>query len=332
VRCNAIILLALVTAWVVGCSGGAVPVDHPLRIGWVLAMANAPAMIAEKKGFFAEQGLPIQLIAFSDGPLLQQALASGELDAAYVGAPPMYQWFAHGFDSRILAKVNSGQAAVITHDSMIAALGDLRGRRLAGVARGSGMDVLLRGYVLKQAAALDPDRDLTVVPMQVGNMNAALDSHAVDAAFSWETFVSQAVLRGSARVLYDVNQDLPGFPWYVVMAPTRTLTARPGDMVKLLRAHHLAVRFLNEHREEADGLIAEAFSLAAITRSDGVVIPVGAIVSEARKRLAWSDRLEPADLSFIQRLIGYSVNLGYIAGPLQVESIVDLSFQRQALP
>jgi NitT/TauT family transport system substrate-binding protein len=194
------------------------------------------------------------------------------------------------------------------------------------------MDVLLRGFVLKQEAALDPDLDLTLVPMPVGNMNAALESHAVDAAFSWEPFVSQAVLRGSARVLYDVNQALPGFPWYVVMAPARTLAERPGDVVKLLRAHHLAVLFLNEHQEESDALIAEAFSLAAISRSDGVVIPPSAIVTEARKRLAWSDRLEPADLAFIQRLIGYSISLGFITGPLQFESIVDLSFQKQALP
>ena len=123
-------------------------------------------------------------------------------------------------------------------------------------------------------------------------------------------------------------------PWSLLPTPfdaARTLAERPGDVVKLLRAHHLAVQFLNEHQEESNTLIAEAFSLASIPRGDGIVIPPSAIVVEARKRLAWSDRLEPADLAFIQRLIGCSISLGFITGPLQVESIVDRSFQQQAL-
>lgn len=53
---------------------------------------------------------------------------------------------------RILAKVNYGQAAVIVDaKSPINSLEQLKGKKLAGVKKGSGMDVLLRGYVLKKA-------------------------------------------------------------------------------------------------------------------------------------------------------------------------------------
>src|SRR5690348_7332979 len=73
--------------------------SQPLRIGWVSAMANAPVLIAEKKGFFKEEGLAVELKSFGDGPVIQQAVASGDVDVAYVGAPPVYQWFARGLDS-----------------------------------------------------------------------------------------------------------------------------------------------------------------------------------------------------------------------------------------
>ncbi|CAH0347895.1 ABC transporter substrate-binding protein [Aquabacterium sp. CECT 9606] len=299
----------------------------PLRVGWVFAMANAPAVIAEQKRFFAEEGLSVELKSFGDGPVLQQALAAGELDVAYVGAPPVYQWFSRGLDARILAKVNFGQAAVISSSAgPIKAVADLRGKRLASVAKGSGMDVLLRGFVLKEQAKLDPDKDLSILPMPPANMNAALDRNVADAAFLWEPFVSQALLRGNSRLVMDLNQALPQYPWYVVMAPTATLKERGGDVVKLLRAHHKAIAFLKQQPAESNQIIAQAFKLEAVQAPDGKTIAPESVVQEARKRLGWSDQLEASDLRFIQRLMDYSLTLGFISQPLKVEQVVDQSY------
>lgn len=307
--------------------------EQPLRIGWVYAMANAPAIVAEQQGLFAVEGLKVELKSFGDGPLLQQAVAAGEIDVAYVGAPPVYQWFSRGLEGKILAKVNYGQAAVIVSRELPAqTVADLRGKKLAGVARGSGMDLLLRGYVLKDYAKLDPDRDLSIVAMPAANMNAALERHAVDAAFSWEPFVSEALLRGDARLLLDVNKALPNYPWYVVMAVPKTLRERPDDVVKLLRAHGKAVAFLNDHQDATNRIIVDAFKIGAIQTVDGKTIPPEAVVKEARKRLGWSARLEPADQQFIQRLMDYSLALGFMNKPLKVEQVVDLSWQRRATP
>ncbi|MBW8898084.1 MAG: ABC transporter substrate-binding protein [Massilia sp.] len=302
-----------------------------LRIGWVHAMANAPALIAERKGYFAEEGLKVELKQFGDGPVVQQALSAGELDMAYIGAPPVFQWYARGLQSRILAKVNYGQAALVAGATgPVRSLADLRGRKVAGVARGSGMDVLLRGAVLRDVGHLDPERDVQVVNMPVGNMNAALERGVVDAAFSWEPFVSEAVLRGNGRLVLDVNQAFQRYPWYVLMAVPRTLAGRPGDVVKVLRAHRKAIRFLNEHPDEADRIIADAFALAPIRTADGRTIAPAAIAHEARKRIGWSDRLEASDLKFIQRLMDDSRALGYLGRPLKATEVVDLSWQQRA--
>ena len=304
----------------------------PLRVGWVFAMANAPAVIAEQKHLFADEGLDVEIKSFGDGPVLQQALAAGEIDVAYVGAPPVYQWFSRGLDARILAKVNYGQAAVVARAAgPVRTLADLRGRRLASVAKGSGMDVLLRGFVLKEQGRLDPDKDLDVLPMPPANMNAALDRDVADAAFLWEPFVSQALLRGSGRLVLDLNQALPQYPWYVVMAPTAVLKERGDDIVRLLRAHRKAIAFLKEHPAEADAIIARAFRLEPVQATDGRVVAPEAVVQEARKRLGWSDQLDAADLRFIQRLMDWSLGLGFVARPLKVEQVVDLSYWQKAV-
>lgn len=307
--------------------------DTPLRVGWVYAMANAPALIAEKQGLFAAEGLKVELKSFGDGPLLQQAVAAGEIDVAYVGAPPVYQWYSRGLESRILAKVNSGQAALIAaREAPIQGLADLRGKKLASVAKGSGMDVLLRGFLLKDQARLDPDQDLSIIAMPPANMNAALERHVADAAFSWEPFVSEALLRGSARLVLDVNKALPNYPWYVVMAVPRTLRERPEDVLKLLRAHTKAISYLNEQQPAANRVIADAFKIAPVQRADGKTVAPEAVVAEARKRITWSARLETSDLQFIQQLMDHSVTLGFMARPLRVEQVVDQSWQRKLLP
>lgn len=323
----------LVSALLLGALSLAAHAAEPLRVGWVYAMANAPAIVAEQQGLFAAEGLKVELKSFGDGPLLQQAVAAGEIDVAYVGAPPVYQWFSRGLEGKILAKVNYGQAAVIASaDVPGQTVADLRGKKLAGVAKGSGMDVLLRGYVLKEYAKLDPDHDISIVAMPPANMNAALERHVVDAAFSWEPFVSEALLRGGSRLVLDVNKALPNYPWYVVMAVPKTLRERPDDVVKLLRAHGKAVAFLNEHPDAANRIIVDAFKIAPIQTTDGKTVAPEAVVKEARKRLGWSARLEASDQQFIQRLMDYSLSLGFINKPLKVDQLVDLSWQRRATP
>ena len=300
---------------------------RPLRVGWVEAMANAPALIAKEKGFFAEEGLRVDLRSFGDGPVIQQAVASGEIDVAYIGAPPVYQWAARGLKAKIIAKVNYGQAALIAKaDGPISTLSDLKGRRLAGLNRGSGMDVLLRGYVLKEAAGLNPDADVQLSQIPVGNMNGALDTGIVDAAFLWEPFVSQSVLRGAGRVVLDVNQALPGYPWYVIAAPEKTIETRRGDLEKLLRAHAKAIDFLQKQPEEANRIIAQHFNLEAVSAKDGTKVSPEAIVAEARKRIGWSATIGQTDRAFIQRLIGYSFDLGFLDRTINVADIIDDSF------
>jgi len=306
--------------------------NPPLQIGYVFAMANAPVLIASQEGFFKAQGLQVELTPFADGPAIQQAIAAGRIDVAYTGAPPVYQWYAHGLDLRILAKVNYGQAALVARsDGPIHNLADLRGSRIADTSRGSGMDVLLRGFVLQDTAKLDPDKDVSLVQMPVGNMNAALAAGVVDAAFEWEPFVSQEVLRGSGRVVFNVNQALPFYPWYVIASTTAVINQRPDDLIKLLRANHAAIAFLNDHVAQSDEIIATAFKLQPEKSPDGTVVTPVQIVAAARGRLGWSDNLAASDIAFIQRLMNYSFQMGLLRQPLKANDVIDTSLFARAV-
>jgi len=300
--------------------------DNKLRIGWVSAMANTPVLVAEKKGFFRQQGVDVEIRRFNSGPLLNRALQAGDLDMAYIGMPPVYHSYENGLKIRIVAKVNYGQAAIIVrNDSNIRKLSDLKGKRVAGVRKGSGMDVLLRGFILDEIAGLDPDKDLTIVHMPAKIMQASVDKDLVDAAFTWEPFVSQAILAGQSRILFDMNQAVSKYPWYVVAATEDTIDLHFELMSKALKAHKQAVEFMNESPDEANLIVAEAFNLYAINPKTGSKVDPVNIVKQARSRIGWDCNFEQGDRQFLQQLIDYSHRLGFIRKKINADEIIDRS-------
>lgn len=300
--------------------------EEKIRIGWVYAMANAPVVIAEAKGYYQQVGLDAEIISFTSGPIVHQALAAGQLDMAYIGSPPVYHWYSRGLKSKILAKVNYGQAAVITRkDSGINTIKDLKGKKLAGVKKGSGMDVLLRGYVLGEANGIDPDKDLRIIPMPPGNMGPSVESGTVDAAFIWEPFTSQYLLRGDTKIIFDMNAAVPNYPWYVVMSPPEFLASNRQAVYKALKAHRLAVDFLNSAEDAGNSIIASAFKLDAVTDNKGVKHTPEEMVKMARTRIGWAWDLTEADLNFVQRLMDWSKDLNFINRKLTPAELVDVS-------
>jgi NitT/TauT family transport system substrate-binding protein len=303
-----------------------------IKIGWVYAMANAPILIAKEKGYFKDQGLDVEIKEFKSGPLVHQALSAGELDMAYIGSPPVYHWFSRGLHSRILAKVNYGQAAVISRkDSGVNNLGDLKAKKMAGVRKGSGMDVLLRGFVLGEEAKLEPDQDVEIISMPSGNMDSAVEQNVVNAAFIWEPFTSKSLMRGNTQLIFDMNKAVPKYPWYIVMAMPDTLKNKRTAVVKVLRAHKKAVDYLNSKPNAGNGIIAKAFKLGTVTDTKGKKHRGVEVVAMARQRLGWEYELKPDDINFIQRLMNYSYKLGYIKKPLKADEIIDSSLMQEAL-
>lgn len=302
-----------------------------LRVGWVYAMANAPIIIAKQKGYFAAQGLKVELKSYTSGPQVKRDLKSGYLDVAYIGAPPVYHWYSKGLKSKIIAKVNYGQAAVIVHkNSKIKKVKDLRNKRMAGVKIGSGMDVLLRGYVIKEKGLMNPKKDLNIIPMKPAKMGAAIEKKQVSGAFSWEPFTSKYLLRGRTRIIVDIHKEFPRYPWYVVMAMPNAIQNKRRELIKLLKAHKKAVKYLNSSPTAGNNIIVKAFGLKAVVDTNGKKHAPSEILKLAKTRLGWQARLTYRDTRFMQKLMNYSYRLGYIKKPLKADELIDIDFLYRA--
>jgi len=298
-----------------------------IRIGWIYAMANAPAIIAEKKGYFLEQGLSVSLKSYKVGPDLYKDIEAGKIDIAYIGVPPIYHSHAKGLKNKIIAKVNYGQSSVIVHNnSTVKKIEDLRGLKLAGYKTGSGMDVLLRGYILSDLAGINPRSDINIITISPEKMGSAIEQKTVAAAFSWEPFTSKYLLRGNTKIILDVNKKLPRYPWYVIMASSKAIKNKRAGIVKVLKAHRKAIQYLNSAPAAGDSIIIQTFGLTAVKDNKKHIHTTADIIASAKQRLGWQARLSRGDIRFMQRLVNYSYKLGYIKTKININDIIDISF------
>ena len=301
-----------------------------VRIGWVYAMANAPVLIARTRGLFGAQGLNASLEKFTSGPLIREGLTESTLDMAYIGVPPIVHWVAKGASLAIVAKVNYGQASLVARRGAgISKVSDLAGKRLAGVRQRSGMDVLLRGYVLGEVGGLKPGSLAAIETLPVATMGEALEAGRYDAAFMWEPFVARLLVRRTAHVVLNVNRAEPRYPWYVVAVRREFLKHSPEIVAKVLRAHRGAIEYLRSSPNAGNEIIARAFELKEETGPDGKKYSPVEIVKRARSRLGWEWNLTEDDRYFIERLMNWSTGLGFIGAPLEVDELLDPSILRR---
>ena len=299
-----------------------------LRIGWVHSMGNAPVLIADRKGYFKEEGIEVSLQSFKSGPLAKRALEAGDLDIVYIGIPPILKAYSNGLDIKIIAKVNYGQAALLVPEtSSVKNISDLKGLRIAGIRRGSGMDVLLRGFVLQNMGSLKVGDDINIIHMPAKMMIGAMDNKVVDAIFTWEPYVTLALIHGDARILLDMNKVVPHYPWYVIASRRSVLRHRSDDVDAVLRAHIKAVNYLNSSENAGSAIIAEEFRIKAISNAQEEVQSLSPekIVTMAKERTGWQYELTDSDIIFMQNLMDISVELGLFKKPLNVKNIIDTS-------
>jgi NitT/TauT family transport system substrate-binding protein len=190
----------------------ATPADDSthVKVGFVPVSIFSPVFVALEKGYYAEQGLDVELEPFAGGPDPIILTGSGELDFAAIGAGPAF-WnaAATGLPVEIVAPGHAEGSPVATplmiskqscDSGAITGVADLQGKKVSVNARGATEYWLAQA--LGTAGLTLDDVDLQVLPFP--DAVAALASGAVDAAMVGEPLATKAEQDGIAvRLLSD---------------------------------------------------------------------------------------------------------------------------------
>jgi NitT/TauT family transport system substrate-binding protein len=177
-----------------------------VRVGYISNPNNVAQMfVAEQKGYFAEEGIELEIAMFSTGISLSQALTGGSVDIGVMGAA-IANFPARGQGKLFL--LNNLETDIhqvwAAEGSGIQSVEDLEGKTIA-TTTGSAGDVVLQAALDK--AGLDRSQ-VEVVNLDMPSVANALITGAVDAASLWAPFDQQVLENAPGATLIATSGEL----------------------------------------------------------------------------------------------------------------------------
>ena len=229
-----------------------------LKIAYNSWVGFGPLFIAQEMDFFENENIKVELILMEGTGEKGSALSAGRIEGiattldAFViqaskGVPGIV---VMGFDESLGA-----DGVVTTKD--IENIKDIRGKKVALQPGFVGHFFLL--YLLDEVG-LGPD-SIQVEPMNTGDAGAAFVAGKVDAAVTWEPWLSKALERENGHILI-TSKEKPGLIADVLVIHKDVLEKRENDVRKMIKGWYKAVDYWKEHPAEANKIIAKAFEIS----------------------------------------------------------------------
>ena len=226
----------------------------PVTVGTANSATDIAVYVADKKGFFREEGLDVSYIAFDSAAKMIAPFASGDLDVGGGGTSAgLYNAVARGIDIKIVADKNhtppgQGIQPLLVRKDLVdsgryKSLADLKGMKISTAAPGSAASTTLdRALKMGGLKLADVDQVYMGFPQQA----VALANKAIDAAFTAEPSATQAVNSGSAvRVMGD-DEIYPMHQLAVVFYAGGFIKKKPEAARRYMRAYLKGVRYYND--------------------------------------------------------------------------------------
>ena len=170
-----------------------------LRVGYQTGEINVLLTYAVNAGLFEKQKIEVKLVPFPAGPAMLPALASKEIDMAWMGEFPSVTGYANVMPIEILMmeRLDYTNIRVIGNPpSGISNVADLKGKKVGASVGSSSHYHLLRA--LTQAGF--KQSDITMVNLAPSTMPPAYMAGQIDAAVTWEPNVGLMEKAGARSI------------------------------------------------------------------------------------------------------------------------------------
>lgn len=253
-----IIFVGIIGLLLIGCNGSRGPQGKgPLKIGLVTWLGYGPFYIAQEKGYFKENNVEVQLEKIEGDVERRAAIASGNLDAIALTLDSMIVLRSNGIPLKTVMAIdasNGGDGLVAVQS--INSVEDLKGHEIAfpsGLPSHFFLYSVLKEHGMKMS-------DIKPVMMDADQAGAAFASGKIDAAVTWEPWLSKAKEVGRGHVLAD-SRTHPGEIEDVLFMRDDVVSKRSQEIEGFIKAWYKAVDFVTANPAEAKSIMAKAFGL-----------------------------------------------------------------------
>jgi NitT/TauT family transport system substrate-binding protein len=277
-------------------SGAATTVK--IMVGGLNKQIYLPAMLAQRLGFYAEQGLNVQLSDEPAGVDAEDAMLAGQVDGV-VG------FYDHNIDLQSKGKSTEsvvqfsqapGEVELVRSDeaATIKSPADFKGKKLGVTGLGSSTNFLTKYLSVRAGVAVN---QITSVPVQAGpTFIAAMEHKQIDAGMTTEPTITALLTKGEAKVLVDMRTvegaraALGGtYPAACLYMRTDWVASHTGAVQKLANAYVKTLKWISTHTgaQIADQMPADYYA--------GIGKDAYAKALDAGKGMFTSDGVMPSD-------------------------------------
>lgn len=241
----------VVAAFLVAAASQAAHAE-PLRIFYFNWAGFGPFFLAKEKGFFAEEGIEVELINVEETHAAFAGLFAGHVNAVAVALPDV-AFFSDHDDVLVcvLATDESRGGDGVVANKDIKSIADLAGKAVA-FEKGSISHFYLN-VLLAEAGLSEADIEAVEVPDIEGATIFLLQE--ADATVTWGTMLLEAKQAPHGHLLTD-STERPGLIVSCLLTTPGVLEDRRADFRALGRAWDAAVDFVEAHPEEALQIMA----------------------------------------------------------------------------
>ncbi len=240
-----------------GCKNSGAPPQTPLKIGLVTWIGYGPFYVAKEKGFFAENNVDVQFERIEGDVERRAAIASGRLDGIALTLDSMIVLRTNGIPLRTVMAIdvsNGGDGIVAIKD--IHSIEELKGKQIAFPM---GLPSHFFLYSALKSRNMDIS-DVKPINMDADAAGSAFASGKLDAAVTWEPWLSKADEVGRGHILMDSRQ-LPGKIQDVLFMREEVIAKHPAEIEGLIKAWYKAVDFTSSHPQEAQAIMSKSLGL-----------------------------------------------------------------------
>jgi NitT/TauT family transport system substrate-binding protein len=258
-----------------GGAAGAPAAEGTLRIGLPTgktSFANTDVVVADKQGFFREQGLDVEFTNFGSGLKSVQAVIGGGADIAGASIEPVIAAAAQRQPVRIIGAYADRLTVNMVTPKSIAEPEDLEGQPIGIQDVGAFREIMAR-YIL-QRADLTPD-DVEYRPVQTtGYIGALLAGQIKGAILQQEQTFAVQQQEPDMHVLVDLYDVQPRYFYGTYFAKTDWLESNSEQAVAFLTALTRAHRWMYDNSDETVEIAMETtgYDKEAVTKAYDILL------------------------------------------------------------
>jgi NitT/TauT family transport system substrate-binding protein len=278
-------------------------------------IGNTIFWVAQEKGLFAQEGVTIEFVSADDTATGKQLLQTGKVDAYYLTPEAVVVLSDAGTKVKVFAGTDlSFGADGVVATKEITSIADLKGKMVAFEV-GSPSHFLLSSLLKEKGLTTN---DFTVINNLASDAGAAFLAGKVDAAVTWEPYLTSATERKGGHLLAS-SKDFPLVYDMFIFRADRA-AEHTKDVKAMYKAIFAAQTWIEAHRTEAAEIAAKQLSIT----------PAEAL--EQMKGVHWLSYQESLDKlasgkfsvkSSIQTASDLWLELGFIEKNVDASEIVD---------